>query len=153
MQVRDSLPIALANNDPRFADLGLPQLDRLRDACRAVLTLHVEGRATTRELATLNRLIDEHLTARYTLVAAQGRVGTARISIGPDGHALLLSDICVAIVELFASAKAARVKQCANDACAVFFLDESKSGTRIWCSMQTCGNREKAARHYERRKN
>ncbi len=153
MKVRDPLPIALVNGeDPQFADLGLAELDRLREACRAALTAHVHGRATTRELAPLNRLIDEHLTTQYTLVSAQGRIGSARMSIGPDGPSLLLSDICLAIVELFAGAKAARIKQCANEACERFFLDTTKSGTRVWCSMKTCGNRVKAARHYERTK-
>jgi predicted RNA-binding Zn ribbon-like protein len=147
MQVRDALPIALVNGD-----LNDPLLDRLRDACRAVLTAHVEGRATTRELTPLNRLLDEHLTAHHTLVAAQGRVGSARISTGPDAASLLLSDICLAIVELFAGTKAARIKQCASATCERFFLDESKSGTRTWCDMKTCGNRMKAARYYERRK-
>jgi predicted RNA-binding Zn ribbon-like protein len=153
MQVRDPLPVALVNGDDPQLTARSAALDRLREACRAVLTAHVEGRATTRELAPLNRLIEEHLAARYTLVSAQGRVGCARISIGPDAPSLLLSDICLAIVELFAGAKATRIKQCASATCERFFLDESKSGTRTWCSMKTCGNREKAARHYERTKN
>jgi predicted RNA-binding Zn ribbon-like protein len=145
MQVREPLPIALVNGDD-------PDLRELREAVRAVFTAHIEGRATTRDLAPLNRLIDQHLTARHTLVAAQGRVGSARISTGPNASALLLSDICLAIVELFAGAKAARIKQCASPTCDRFFLDESKSGTRTWCSMKTCGNRMKAARYYERTK-
>jgi predicted RNA-binding Zn ribbon-like protein len=145
MQVREPLPIALVNGDD-------PHLRELREAARAVFTAHVEGRATTRELAPLNRLIDAHLSARHTLVAAQGRVGSARMSIAPDAASLALSDVCLAIVELFAGAKAARIKRCANATCERFFLDESKSGTRMWCSMKTCGNRMKAARYYERTK-
>jgi predicted RNA-binding Zn ribbon-like protein len=153
MQVREPLPLALVNgSDPRLSDVALPELDRLREACRAALTAHVEGRARLSDLAPLNRLLDEYLSARYTLVSAQGRVGSARISTGPDARALLLSDICLAIVELFGGVKAARIKQCASLTCARFFLDESKSGTRAWCSMKTCGNRMKAARFYERRK-
>ena len=154
MVVRELLPIALVNGDAdsRLPAPGPAALVRLREACRAVLIAHVAGLATTAHLVPLNRLIDEHLRAQHTLVAAQGRVGSARISTGPDAAALLLSDICLAIVELFGSTKAARVKQCANDACTRFFLDESKSGTRTWCSMKTCGNRMKAARHYERKK-
>jgi predicted RNA-binding Zn ribbon-like protein len=153
MQVRGSLVIALVNgDDPRLTDPTLADLGRLREACRGVLTAHCGGRATTRELAPLNRLIDQHLAARHTLVAAQGRVGSARMSTGANASSLLLSDICLAIVELFAGTKAARIKQCASATCDRFFLDESKSGTRTWCSMQTCGNRMKAARYYERTK-
>jgi predicted RNA-binding Zn ribbon-like protein len=31
-------------------------------------------------------------------------------------------------------------------------VDESRAGTRRWCSMGECGNRAKARRHYLRRK-
>jgi predicted RNA-binding Zn ribbon-like protein len=151
MQVREPLPIAFANGteEPRLAGVDVV---RLRAAVSALLQAHVAKRATTANLIPLNRLLEAHLNLRYTLVAAQGRVGSARISTGPDGLPLLLSQICLAIVDFFASAKATRLKQCANDVCARFFLDESKSGTRTWCSMKTCGNRVKAARYYQRTK-
>jgi predicted RNA-binding Zn ribbon-like protein len=43
-----------------------------------------------------------------------------------------------------------RVRQCANPNCVLIFHDASKNGTRRWCDMATCGNREKAATHYRR---
>ncbi|WP_301173871.1 CGNR zinc finger domain-containing protein [Actinomadura geliboluensis] len=46
----------------------------------------------------------------------------------------------------------ARVKHCAHPDCVLYFFDATKSGTRRWCSMAICGNRAKAARHYERAK-
>jgi predicted RNA-binding Zn ribbon-like protein len=46
----------------------------------------------------------------------------------------------------------ARVRHCANERCLWLFLDDSKSGTRRWCSMSACGNRAKAHRHYARQK-
>ncbi|MEU6040779.1 CGNR zinc finger domain-containing protein [Actinomadura sp. NPDC047616] len=45
-----------------------------------------------------------------------------------------------------------RVKPCAHPNCVLYFYDTTKSGTRRWCSMAVCGNRAKAARHYERAK-
>ena len=153
MGVREALAVAFVNGeDARLAALAAPGLEPLRDASRAVFAAHVEGRATTRELAPLNRLIEQHLALRYLLVAAQGRVGSARMSSGTDDATLVLSEIALAIVELFGGSSAARVKRCAREGCDRFFLDESKSATRTWCSMQTCGNRMKAARYYERRK-
>lgn len=38
-----------------------------------------------------------------------------------------------------------RVRTC--DRCGWLFLDSSRGGRRRWCSMSTCGNREKASRH------
>ncbi|MEO3999034.1 CGNR zinc finger domain-containing protein [Mesorhizobium sp. CAU 1732] len=34
--------------------------------------------------------------------------------------------------------------------CGWLFVDASRGGKRRWCSMQTCGNREKASRHKEK---
>ncbi|TIU06903.1 MAG: CGNR zinc finger domain-containing protein, partial [Mesorhizobium sp.] len=33
--------------------------------------------------------------------------------------------------------------------CGWLFLDTSRGGKRRWCSMRTCGNREKVSRHRE----
>ena len=43
-----------------------------------------------------------------------------------------------------------RLRQCEHERCALWFLDTSRNGTRRWCSMASCGNRAKAARHYRR---
>ncbi|WP_422749348.1 CGNR zinc finger domain-containing protein [Mycobacterium sp. WMMD1722] len=43
-----------------------------------------------------------------------------------------------------------RLRPCANDECRLFLLDRSRAGRGRWCSMQECGNRMKARRHYER---
>jgi predicted RNA-binding Zn ribbon-like protein len=44
-----------------------------------------------------------------------------------------------------------RVRECANPDCVHWFLDTTRSGTRRWCTMSVCGNRNKARRHYRRR--
>ena len=43
-----------------------------------------------------------------------------------------------------------RTRCCAHPDCMRWFVDTSKSGRRRWCSMERCGNRAKAQRHYER---
>lgn len=43
-----------------------------------------------------------------------------------------------------------RIRRCANAECILHFFDTSKNGARRWCSMAGCGNRAKAARHYDR---
>jgi predicted RNA-binding Zn ribbon-like protein len=42
------------------------------------------------------------------------------------------------------------VRQCGAEDCRWLFLDTTKNRSRQWCSMTSCGNREKARRHYER---
>ena len=43
-----------------------------------------------------------------------------------------------------------RVRECGGTDCRWLFLDSSKNQTRQWCSMRSCGNREKARRHYQK---
>jgi predicted RNA-binding Zn ribbon-like protein len=43
--------------------------------------------------------------------------------------------------------EAARIRICASDTCSARFYDRSPAGRRRWCSMQACGNVEKARRH------
>ncbi|MFC6486625.1 CGNR zinc finger domain-containing protein [Nitratireductor sp. GCM10026969] len=40
-----------------------------------------------------------------------------------------------------------RLRECPR--CGWLFLDTSRGGKRRWCSMRTCGNREKVSRHRE----
>lgn len=54
--------------------------------------------------------------------------------------------------DLLVSPDFARVTQCDGSGCTWLFLDHSRSRNRRWCSMQSCGNRAKARRHYHRSK-
>jgi predicted RNA-binding Zn ribbon-like protein len=66
--------------------------------------------------------------------------------------AALLAPVVWSGTELLLGSRLPRVRHCANDRCLWLFLDDSKSGTRRWCSMSACGNRAKAHRHSARRK-
>lgn len=43
-----------------------------------------------------------------------------------------------------------RIRRCAHPSCVLYFYDTSRNGTRRWCSMEGCGSRAKASRHYAR---
>jgi predicted RNA-binding Zn ribbon-like protein len=43
-----------------------------------------------------------------------------------------------------------RLRICRN--CNWLFIDRSRNGSRRWCDMAVCGNRQKARRYYHRRK-
>jgi predicted RNA-binding Zn ribbon-like protein len=51
---------------------------------------------------------------------------------------------------LLTSEELSRVGQCSDDRCGWLFLDMSRNRSRRWCSMEDCGNRAKARRHYRR---
>ncbi|WP_322022811.1 CGNR zinc finger domain-containing protein [Burkholderia sp. BCC1977] len=92
------------------------------------------------------------------LAEAAPRVALARIDggyawrIGEAGATLagLLSPVLWSATDLLGGARLAKVKRCANDACQWLFIDDSKNGSRRWCSMSSCGNRAKAYRHYHK---
>ncbi|SCZ57581.1 Conserved protein containing a Zn-ribbon-like motif, possibly RNA-binding [Epibacterium ulvae] len=48
-------------------------------------------------------------------------------------------------IDLVTAQDANRVRKCADLSCVLMFKDTSKSGRRRWCSMETCGNRNKVA--------
>ena len=52
--------------------------------------------------------------------------------------------------DLLTGGKLDKVRRCANPECGWLFFDDSRAGKRRWCSMQACGNRAKARRHYHK---
>jgi predicted RNA-binding Zn ribbon-like protein len=52
---------------------------------------------------------------------------------------------------LLTSGDLKRVGECADDrGCGYLFIDTSRNHSRRWCSMESCGNRAKAKRHYQK---
>jgi predicted RNA-binding Zn ribbon-like protein len=54
---------------------------------------------------------------------------------------------------LISSDDARRVGCCEAHGCGWFYIDESPNRSRLWCSSEVCGNRERARRAYARRRN
>jgi predicted RNA-binding Zn ribbon-like protein len=61
-----------------------------------------------------------------------------------------LAPIARSAAELLTGADLERVRECDGDRCTWLFLDSSRNRSRRWCSMESCGNRAKARRHYRR---
>lgn len=92
---------------------------------------------------------------RLDAVLADGRAVVDRdlgaiTIVGPDAARTLAIAAVVDAMELLAD-RGHRVRSCEHDGCTLWFLDTSRSGRRRWCSMEVCGNRAKAKRHYDRR--
>ncbi|MEW9530862.1 ABATE domain-containing protein [Microbispora sp. NPDC049125] len=62
---------------------------------------------------------------------------------GDLGHAL--ASIARSAAGLLGGPDAARVRQCERPICTRLYVDTSRGGSRRWCDMRECGNREKAA--------
>jgi predicted RNA-binding Zn ribbon-like protein len=56
------------------------------------------------------------------------------------------------LTALLASWDSTRVGCCQAEGCGWFFVDESPNRSRLWCSSEVCGNRERARRAYAKRR-
>jgi predicted RNA-binding Zn ribbon-like protein len=64
-----------------------------------------------------------------------------------------LSVIAADAISMIAGERDGRLALCASPTCRAAFFDTSRSRTRRWCDMNTCGNRQKKARfHAKQRK-
>lgn len=64
----------------------------------------------------------------------------------------LLAAVASDAATLLAEGDPSLVKQCESEKCVLFFYDSTKNHSRRWCSMEGCGNREKARAYYRRKK-
>lgn len=62
----------------------------------------------------------------------------------------LLGRVAADFAQTLVSGRPDRLRRCEHPDCVMLFIDTSKNGKRRWCSMETCGNREKAASHRAR---
>ena len=98
-------------------------------------------RATTQQARDALRAIvdgsDAQLPAlRLAVDAAPGTVG---LSPRTAADAAVASAVVLSV-----QGKLGRVKLCGGEDCRWAFYDASRNGSRQWCSMEVCGNRQKA---------
>ena len=62
-----------------------------------------------------------------------------------------LAPVAEAAAELLATGNFELIRRCESPSCVLWFYDGTKSHHRRWCSMASCGNREKAAAFRKRR--
>jgi predicted RNA-binding Zn ribbon-like protein len=138
-----------ARAHPRVAAATLRRAIALREAIFSVFVAIARGeRAPAQALEAMNDALPSALGAL--------RVGPERGGFGwrfahdETDLAPMLAPALRAAAELLTSPELARVRECGSDTCFWLFLDHSKNGTRRWCDMKVCGNREKARRHHQR---
>lgn len=71
-------------------------------------------------------------------------------SEGGDLLERILWPIAESAAEVLTSEVCAAIRECGAPDCEWLFLDQSRNGSRRWCDMKSCGNRQKARRHYLR---
>jgi predicted RNA-binding Zn ribbon-like protein len=142
-----------AVDDITGAEEVLGRAKRLRDGLRGIFASLANGRAPLpRDLAVLNRELSIGLRYAQVMPSQDAATGFAwSWNMAATRLDALLWPISRSAADLLTSAEQLPlVRECGADDCRWLFLDTSKNRTRQWCSMTSCGNREKARRHYER---
>lgn len=139
--------------EPARAEALLTEAIRLREAIYRIFTAVAEDRPVADEDFAVISAALEQAPARRRLARADGgyawEVDASAIEGAPSAPALL-APVLWSAGDLMLQAGKRRIRRCANDQCLWLFVDDSKSGTRRWCDMSSCGNRAKARRHYAR---
>jgi predicted RNA-binding Zn ribbon-like protein len=138
-----------AAHRPADASAVLERAIALREAVYRIFSAVSHGHGPlAADLAALNDELSTALAQSRIIAAAEG---FAWEWAGPD-DALdrMLWPVLHDVADLLTSPELGRVGQCADDRCGWLFLDASRNRSRRWCSMEACGNRAKARRHYRR---
>ncbi|MFI9650584.1 CGNR zinc finger domain-containing protein [Streptomyces sp. NPDC052040] len=109
----------------------------------------LDGRPAEGALARVNAVARQAPPVPCAVRADDGvLVRRLRTAPGPEE---LLALVAREAIELLTDPGArAGLRQCAGDNCPLVYLDTSRGRRRRWCSSETCGNRERVARHRRR---
>ncbi|MEV4996354.1 CGNR zinc finger domain-containing protein [Streptomyces niveus] len=136
------------------------------DSCTpAQLDLARELRESIHAAATAAAVQDALPAPAVQVINDRSAQGRAAAVLTPEGERLwrlgpasrvedALGVIAADAIGVIAGERDGRLALCASPTCRAAFFDTSRSRTRRWCEMNTCGNREKKARFQaSRRKN
>jgi predicted RNA-binding Zn ribbon-like protein len=146
-RVRSRLATPLADQDLHAVDAAQLTLVRdLRDCIRALAKAAVDDLEP--EAVIVDRL-NRHARAapRWTELRWHDDHPHAQTCSSAAPVIAAISEIAQASVELFASPQRTRLRTCQAPGCVLYFLKDHPR--RQWCSVG-CGNRVRAARHYQR---
>ena len=140
------------------AGLPVPKQVRSRDL-RDVRNLREAVQRATIEIIDRNAIseADRSLLNRWAALPATFPVlngdGTVR-KMAPTSKevAAALSAIARDAIELLAKQPDGRLRRCAGPQCSLLFYDDSRPGTRRWCSTERCGNRVNTKAYRQRRR-
>ena len=130
----------LGASDPVDAS-DLKHAVALREAMRGAIGPNSGFRVYPVDIATLNgAAIASALRMRF------GADGKPRLEPEAGGVVGALGRLVATLYAAMEDANWARLKLCRSKACRWAFYDRSKNHSSRWCTMASCGNREKARR-------
>jgi predicted RNA-binding Zn ribbon-like protein len=138
-------------SDQRDADRVFRQAIRFRAALRDMAELIAAGKAAPRSTVELiNGVLRDRAGHVEVVRTADSYEKRFHPVFSEPIH--LLAAIADSAGDLLSEGDLRLVRKCENPACILYFYDNTKNHARRWCSMSACGNRAKAAAHYQRKR-
>jgi predicted RNA-binding Zn ribbon-like protein len=141
----------VAREHPRDAEAAYVRARALREALfRIFSAVAANQRPSGTDLELFNRELAEGFSH---LRLAESADGFAWSFCDEESLVGVLWPVARSAADVLMKDDPERVRMCeAPDGCGWLFYDETRNGTRRWCSMKDCGNRAKARRHYAKSK-
>jgi predicted RNA-binding Zn ribbon-like protein len=119
----------------------------LRESIRSLVEGRKEGKRG--DFAILNKFL---ATGNGYPRLTWSKSNTLRLETvrGRESVESILAPVAEAAADLLTTGNFDLVKHCENQTCVRWFLDQTKSHRRRWCSMELCGNRHKVASYRAR---
>jgi predicted RNA-binding Zn ribbon-like protein len=141
--------LELAARQPSDAETALHKAIVVREAMYEIFAdIAADQSPQMRDLDILNEVIVE-ARAHMRLVPTKHGYDWEWVNMGGRLDQMLWPVVWSA-AELLLSGDYKHLRECAADDCDWLFMDTSRNHSRRWCSMESCGNRAKARRHYKR---
>ncbi len=101
----------------------------------------------SKEFQSLTELLEE-----ITFSAHIGADGDVHFQPSGNAAEIVIATLTQAIFESQQNGTWERMKCCQLPSCGWAFYDSTRSRTKRWCSMKTCGSRHKAREYYKRKR-
>ena len=130
----------------RATRLHVKRAAELREALRTLLLAHNDQGVDTGEAA---RAIDR--AARQAALEVRFNPDcTTDLVPAADGVGGAIGRLVAIVADVAGTEEWSRLKACRRESCLWAFYDHARNRSRAWCSMEVCGNREKAQKFRER---
>ena len=140
--------LSYAEKHGRQARRSFLEAVKLREAIYRAFSAIAQGRnAAVADLELISEFALKALQHRSLSRANGGYRWKWRENDAPDR---IMWPMSKAAADLLTSEQLRIVRVCEAPDCEWLFLDHSRNRSRRWCDMTTCGNRQKARRHYQR---
>lgn len=159
--------VALLNSAHAIGGDALRDPDRFKDFCRSLEIDHTELKVDETLLKMMRDLraavatcIEEpsskssqaleQISAKAQLVLRVDDEGLPMLSSAAAGSSSIPALFVLAVAASSGDGGWSRIRVCDAPECSKAFFDSTRSRTRRWCSMSTCGNRAKVSEHRQR---